>query len=118
MLPDSLIVRIVVSLPPFLLAIILHEVAHGYVAYVCGDDTAKREGPEAARGTAEHGADGRAAVAVQAVVHGGFGLDALRGLLGREDAEDSHAGALVGLEQYQYDQQYAQDQKNNRYYCY
>ena len=44
MLPDSLIVRIVVSLPAFLLAIILHEVAHGYVAYLCGDDTAKRAG--------------------------------------------------------------------------
>jgi len=31
-------------LPAFLLAIILHEVAHGYVAYRCGDDTAKRAG--------------------------------------------------------------------------
>ena len=44
MLPDSAIVRIVVILPAFLLAIILHEVAHGYVAYVLGDDTAKRAG--------------------------------------------------------------------------
>jgi Zn-dependent protease len=33
-----------VSLPAFLLAIILHEIAHGYVAYLCGDDTAKRAG--------------------------------------------------------------------------
>jgi len=33
-----------VSLPAFLLGIILHEVAHGYVAYVLGDDTAKRAG--------------------------------------------------------------------------
>jgi Zn-dependent protease len=36
--------RLVVSLPTFLLAIILHEVAHGYVAYRLGDDTAKRAG--------------------------------------------------------------------------
>ncbi len=36
--------RIIVSLPTFLLAIILHEVAHGYVAYRLGDDTAKRAG--------------------------------------------------------------------------
>ena len=44
MLPDSPIVRIVANLPAFLLAIILHEIAHGYVAYLCGDDTAKRAG--------------------------------------------------------------------------
>ncbi len=44
MLPDSFIVRIIVSLPAFLLAIILHEVAHGYTAYLLGDDTAKRAG--------------------------------------------------------------------------
>ena len=44
MLPDSPIARIVVNLPAFLLAIILHEIAHGYVAYLCGDDTAKRAG--------------------------------------------------------------------------
>lgn len=44
MLPDSFIARIIVALPAFLLAIILHEVAHGYVAYLCGDDTAKRAG--------------------------------------------------------------------------
>jgi Zn-dependent protease len=36
--------RIVVSLPAFLLAIVLHELAHGYVAYLLGDDTAKRAG--------------------------------------------------------------------------
>jgi Zn-dependent protease len=33
-----------VSLPVFLLAIVLHELAHGYVAYLLGDDTAKRAG--------------------------------------------------------------------------
>jgi len=41
---DSLLSRIVASLPGFLLAIVLHEVAHGYVAYRLGDDTAKRAG--------------------------------------------------------------------------
>ncbi len=34
----------IVTLPVFLLAIILHEVAHAYVAYRCGDDTAKLSG--------------------------------------------------------------------------
>jgi len=34
----------IVGAPSFLLAIILHEVAHGYVAYRLGDDTAKRMG--------------------------------------------------------------------------
>ena len=43
-MPDSPLVRIIVSLPAFLLAIVLHEVAHGYVAYLLGDDTAKRAG--------------------------------------------------------------------------
>jgi Zn-dependent protease len=33
-----------VSIPAFLPAIILHEVAHGYAAYLLGDDTAKRAG--------------------------------------------------------------------------
>jgi len=42
--PESFIARIIVSLPAFLLAIILHEVAHGYSAYLLGDDTAKRAG--------------------------------------------------------------------------
>ena len=36
--------RIIAGLPAFLLGIILHEVAHGYVAYLLGDDTAKRAG--------------------------------------------------------------------------
>jgi len=43
-LPESLITRFIVSLPVFLLAITLHEVGHAYVAYLCGDDTAKRAG--------------------------------------------------------------------------
>ncbi len=36
--------HLIVSVPAFLLAIIIHEVAHGYVAYRLGDDTAKRAG--------------------------------------------------------------------------
>ncbi len=40
----SPLTRIIVSLPTFLLAIVLHELAHGYVAYRLGDDTAKRAG--------------------------------------------------------------------------
>jgi Zn-dependent protease len=43
-MPESPLVRIVAALPAFLLAIVLHEVAHGYVAYRLGDDTAKRAG--------------------------------------------------------------------------
>ena len=36
--------RLVISAPIFLLAIVLHELAHGWVAYRLGDDTAKRAG--------------------------------------------------------------------------
>jgi len=43
-MPDSPLARIIVSLPAFLLAIVLHELAHGYTAYRLGDDTAKRAG--------------------------------------------------------------------------
>jgi Zn-dependent protease len=43
-LPESAITRFIVSLPIFLLAITLHEVGHAWVAYKCGDDTAKRLG--------------------------------------------------------------------------
>jgi len=35
---------IVISLCVFIVSMTLHEVAHGYVAYKFGDDTAKREG--------------------------------------------------------------------------
>ncbi len=41
---DFDLTRVIAGLPAFLLGIILHEVAHGYVAYLCGDDTAKRAG--------------------------------------------------------------------------
>ena len=41
---DSPLSRIAALLPGFLLGIVLHEVAHGYVAYRLGDDTAKRAG--------------------------------------------------------------------------
>jgi len=43
-LPESPITRLIVTLPVFLLAITLHEVAHAWVAYKCGDDTAKLAG--------------------------------------------------------------------------
>jgi len=36
--------RLAISTPIFLLAIVLHELAHGWVAYRLGDDTAKRAG--------------------------------------------------------------------------
>jgi len=43
-MPDSPFVGIIIKLPAFLLGIVLHEVAHGYVAYRLGDDTARRAG--------------------------------------------------------------------------
>lgn len=44
--PDvaDLIVKIALIGPPLLLAVILHEIAHGLVAYGLGDDTAARAG--------------------------------------------------------------------------
>jgi len=41
---DDAIINVLVSIPVFLLAIVVHEVAHGYVALRMGDDTAKRMG--------------------------------------------------------------------------
>lgn len=38
------IVDIIFMIPALLVAVIFHEVAHGYVAYRLGDDTAQREG--------------------------------------------------------------------------
>lgn len=35
--------ELVLTLLALFLAIVLHEIAHGYVAYLCGDNTAKRE---------------------------------------------------------------------------
>jgi len=40
----SLPLKILLIAPPFLLAVILHEIAHGLVAYRLGDDTAARAG--------------------------------------------------------------------------
>ena len=37
-------IKFLVSAVPIILAITLHEAAHGYVALLCGDDTAKRMG--------------------------------------------------------------------------
>lgn len=41
---DEIILRLAIGLPGFLLAIVLHEWAHAYVAYKFGDDTAKVAG--------------------------------------------------------------------------
>lgn len=41
---NSFLVNLAFSVPPFLFAIILHEVAHGYVAFKLGDPTAKALG--------------------------------------------------------------------------
>ena len=41
---DSFILNLALGLPGFLLAIVFHEAAHAFVAYLYGDDTAKREG--------------------------------------------------------------------------
>jgi len=41
---NDLILRILVSIPGFLFAVVCHEWAHAYVAYKFGDDTAKRHG--------------------------------------------------------------------------
>lgn len=38
---DSLFLKILISVPPLMIAIILHEVAHGYCAWKLGDPTAK-----------------------------------------------------------------------------
>jgi Zn-dependent protease len=40
----GLLIQLVTGAPIFLLAVILHEVAHGYVAYLRGDPTAKLAG--------------------------------------------------------------------------
>ncbi len=41
---SSYVVSLLLSLPIVLLALSLHELAHGYVAYKCGDPTAKNYG--------------------------------------------------------------------------
>lgn len=40
----EVLIKILLIAPPLLVAIILHEIAHGFVAYRLGDDTAKRAG--------------------------------------------------------------------------
>lgn len=37
-----MLISILVNFVPIIIAIVLHEVAHGYAAYLLGDDTAKR----------------------------------------------------------------------------
>ena len=36
--------QLIVQLPPFLFALTVHEFSHGYMAYLCGDSTAKLQG--------------------------------------------------------------------------
>jgi len=36
--------QLILTIPVLLFAVITHEVAHGYVAYLCGDNTAKLQG--------------------------------------------------------------------------
>lgn len=40
----SISIQFILTFVPVFLAIILHEIAHGYVAYLLGDDTAKNQG--------------------------------------------------------------------------
>src|SRR5262249_15043292 len=42
--PTAMIARVAIVAVPLLVAVILHEVAHGVVAYGCGDPTAARAG--------------------------------------------------------------------------
>ena len=44
MLDFNMIQQLIIMAPPLLLAITLHEVAHGWVALLCGDATAKAQG--------------------------------------------------------------------------
>ena len=41
---NSLLFKISTWLLPIMLAVVLHETAHGFVAWKLGDDTAKRQG--------------------------------------------------------------------------
>jgi Zn-dependent protease len=36
--------RLCLQLPPFIMAVVFHEYAHGFVAHLCGDKTAKQQG--------------------------------------------------------------------------
>ncbi len=40
----SMFIGLIVKILPVLIAILLHEIAHGYTAFLLGDDTAKRQG--------------------------------------------------------------------------
>ncbi len=42
--PKSLFISLIIEIPALLLALILHEISHGYVALWCGDGTAKMMG--------------------------------------------------------------------------
>ncbi len=38
------LIKLMIQLPPLLMALTFHEFSHGYIAYKLGDDTAKRQG--------------------------------------------------------------------------
>ena len=40
----TFILRLIIQIPILLLTLTIHEFSHGYVAYLLGDDTAKRAG--------------------------------------------------------------------------
>ena len=42
--PKSLFISLIIEIPALLLALILHEISHGYMALWCGDGTAKMMG--------------------------------------------------------------------------
>ena len=44
MSPDNIVYRVAAWLIPLIIAIVFHEVAHGYVAWLLGDQTARRLG--------------------------------------------------------------------------
>jgi Zn-dependent protease len=67
------LVRIIAGLPIFLLAIVLHEVAHGYVAYLMGDDTAKRAGRLTLSPLAHLDPLGALMFVLSSFAHAGFG---------------------------------------------
>ncbi len=41
---NEILLKVIIFVPPLLVAVILHEIAHGWVAYKLGDNTAKRLG--------------------------------------------------------------------------
>ena len=42
--PKSMFISLIIEIPALLMALILHEISHGYMALWCGDGTAKMMG--------------------------------------------------------------------------